>query len=299
MDIAIAFDKNYLQPFYALITSIFASNKKTQINIHSIISGISEDEINKIKEFCKQNNAQFFIYNIDYSLTSQFVLTNKWTQAVYYRLFFPKLVPSSVEKLLYLDTDIIVINELNSLFDIDLENFPVAAVYDNYVKKQELIGIHEEGIYFNSGVLLINVNEWNKQEITEQAIQYLNQYPERIKFVDQCALNAVLIGNWLAMESKYNTMYSYLPAWEEGFSRFNNAISNVNIIHFTLHRPWNMLCKNRARIFYDYYLKKSPSIKKKIWTDFSFNKLFTYLKQRIFEFYFDNLYIQKIFKLLK
>lgn len=299
MDIAIAFDQNYLRPFYALITSIFDQHKLNKISIHAIVSGVSEEELVKIKQFCLSNNAEFQTYKIDFELTSKFVLSNKWTQAVYYRLFFPMLVPSTVEKLLYLDTDIIVIGKLNELFNKNLYNYPVAAVYDNYVKKQELIGIHEEGKYFNSGVLLMNVKEWNKQEITEQAIRYLNQYPERIKFVDQCALNAVLKGKWLSIETKYNTMYSYLPFWEEGFSLFKKSILNVSIIHFTLHRPWNMLCKNRARIYYEQYLYMSPSSNKKIWTDFSVIKIFPFFKQRFFEFYFDNLYIQKIFKLLK
>lgn len=299
MDIAIAFDQNYLRPFYALIASIFDQHKSIKISIHAIVSGVNDDELDKINKYCLSNNAQFQTYKIDFELTSKFVLSNKWTQAVYYRLFFPKLVPNTVEKLLYLDTDIVVIGQLDELFKLNLEHYPVAAVYDNYVKKQELIGIHEEGLYFNSGVLLMNVKEWNKQEITEHAIQYLNQYPERIKFVDQCALNAVLKGKWLAMETKYNTMYSYLPFWEEGFSVFKKSISNVSIIHFTLHRPWNMLCKNRARIFYEQYLKMSPSFNKKVWTDFSVNKIFLFFKQRFFEFYFDNLYIQKIFKLLK
>ena len=138
-----SFEKD--KPFYALITSVFLNNKNSNFVIHSIISGISEEEIERIGTYCRENNSEFRYYTIDFNETQQFVLTNKWTPAVYYRLYFPRLVDESIERILYLDTDIIVVNDLNELFFINLDCKPLGAVYDNYVIKQEEIGITEEG----------------------------------------------------------------------------------------------------------------------------------------------------------
>jgi lipopolysaccharide biosynthesis glycosyltransferase len=92
-----------------------------------------------------------------------------------------------------------------------MNEFPVAAVYDNYVKSQPLLGIFDEGEYFNSGMLLIDVEKWREQNISEKVMEYLLKYPERIKFVDQCGLNAVLNGNWMKLPARFNRIFTYLP----------------------------------------------------------------------------------------
>lgn len=298
LHIAIAFDQNYLKQFYALITSIFANNSDNIVHIHTIASGLSEDEKRKIQNFISSQKSEIVFYEIEFNVINSFVLSNNWTLAVYYRLFFPLLV-KNVPRLLYIDTDTLVIGDLSELFSLNLNNFPVGAVYDNYVKTQELIGISEEGKYFNSGVLLIDIYKWNLLGISERAITFLNNYPEKIRFVDQCALNAVLIDNWFSLDPKYNRMYSYLPNWEEGSKPFWEIIKKTSILHFTLQRPWNILCRNRGRKLYEKYLNHSISNDKTIWNDFQLTKIIPYYKMKISEIYFDNTFLKYIIKILK
>lgn len=294
--IAVAFDQNYLHPFYALITSLFQNNPEINFNIHAISTGISDLEREKIQKYIKEEGSEIFVYSIDASPIQDFKLTSNWTHAVYYRLFLPLLVPTSVDRLLYLDSDTIVIGKISSLFDINLEEYPLAAVYDNYVKAQPLLNINLEGEYFNSGVLLIDVKKWRQQKVSERAMEYLAMHPERILYVDQCALNAVLFKNWKKIDSKYNLLYSYL---QETISKteLNTIIKNIVIVHFTLQRPWNMLCKNRLRSFYYYYLAKSPVGKRQYdYVDFEWNKIPAWVKIRLLEFYFDQPLLQWLWR---
>jgi lipopolysaccharide biosynthesis glycosyltransferase len=297
--IAIAFDHHYLQPFYALITSLFVNNEKHSIHLHTIASGISIFEKQNIELFVKEKHSQITFYTIDEQLVNRFVLVNKWTPVVYYRLFFPLLVPANVSRLLYVDTDTVIVGDIRVLFSEDLIGFPLGAVYDNYVKTQPLIGVDKEGEYFNSGVLLMDLKRWKEQNITQKAVEYLHQYPERILFVDQCALNAVLKKNWKALPEKYNLIFSYIP---EGLSRYDiqTFLLDKVIIHYTLHRPWSMLCKNRLAFLYHRYLKQSPMGRQAKWcTDFSWKKIPDFLRIQLLNLYFDLPLIPFLWRKLK
>jgi lipopolysaccharide biosynthesis glycosyltransferase len=296
--LAIAFDNNYLVPFYALACSIFENNKKTAFHFHCIIRNIEEKEKQNIIEYLKENSSRISFYEVDEKVIKNFVTLSHWNTSVYYKMFFPLLIDSSVKKILYLDTDMLVINSLNELYQTDLEGFPLAAVYDNYVKIQPDLGIIEEGKYFNSGMMLIDVKKWNIEQISQKAINFLQIYPEQIKFVDQCALNAVLKDNWLRVEEKFNLIYSYIPQ-DLSNLQLQEFIKDKVVIHFTLQRPWNFLCKNRLRVLYQYYLKKSPKKSENSIVDFHFNKLMSFLKIRLSEFYLDSPMLQKTWRKIK
>lgn len=211
MHIAIAFDSNYLLPFYALVTSLFHNNPNQQITLHCIVREVSETEKQRISNYVNNYSSFIYFYKVDEELIAKFVLRGQWTMAVYYKIFFPLIVPNTLERLLYLDADTLVINHLNPLYHIDLQHYPLAAVYDDYVKTQPNLGIYEEGHYFNSGVMLFNLKEWRNQRISEKALDILSSHPEKITYVDQDALNAVLINNWLRIPEKFNLLYSYIP----------------------------------------------------------------------------------------
>jgi lipopolysaccharide biosynthesis glycosyltransferase len=221
-----------------------------------------------------------------------------WTKAVYYRLYFPLLLKSEIQRFIYLDADTLVLKDLTKFYNLNLNSKPVAAVWDNYVNIQPLIGLDVEGEYFNSGVLLVDIQLWNQQAVSEKTIDYLIKNPEKIKYVDQCALNAVLKNNWHKLSNEYNLLYSYIPQ-ESGIEAYKRIKEETTVIHFTLQRPWNTLCKNRFRSLYNFYFKHSPAKNNKRLNDFSFSKIKDLLILRIKEFYQDHAIIKAIWRLIK
>jgi lipopolysaccharide biosynthesis glycosyltransferase len=299
MHLAIAFDVNYFFPFSALLSSILDNHESGQIKIHAIATGITEEQKTKITRRVAQHNCLIEFYAIDESTVNAFVLIHKWTQAVYYRLLFPLIIRESIDKLIYLDADTIVLRSLNSLYQLDTDGHPIAAVYDNYVKTQPLLGIIEEGEYFNSGVMLIDIAKWREEKISEQAMEYLRLYPERIKFVDQCALNAVLKNNWKKLDFRFNVMYSYLPgaASKRELKKF---LDDKIILHYTLQRPWQMLNKNRLAWLYHDHLKKSlPGREVKTYNDFEWKKIPAWLRIKSLHLYFDTPVLPALWKRIK
>lgn len=298
--IGAGFDRNYLRHFFALLGSLIESHHQNRLQLHVIAEGLRADEMKRIVDLISRSGHDISFYELDRSLVDRFQVSGQWTPVVYYRLFFSLLLPSDIQRLIYLDCDTVVIKSLWPLYSIELDGYPIAAVYDNYVKTQPRIGIFKEGEYFNSGVMLIDLNEWRNQNVSENASTYLVTYPEKILFVDQCALNAVLKDNWKKLQSRFNLMYSALP---QGISRrqMNEVLQDAVVVHFTLHRPWQMLCKNRLRFLYFYYLRRS-GIKISLatyYTDFELRKLPAFLAIRLHEFYFDMPFIQKVWRFLQ
>jgi lipopolysaccharide biosynthesis glycosyltransferase len=257
--IALAFDRNYISPFYVLLTSIFINNKDCNFNFYIIAGGLKEDELKNISEFIKKHNCIVSFYEVDDTQISNLVMPEKshFSPSTYYRLFFPSLVPEEIAKLLYIDTDIVVINSLSELYNTEVL-LPIAAALDPKDEVRPELGIFEKGKYFNSGVLLINLKEWKKANVLEKTINYLNEYPEKIKFVDQDALNAVLIDKWEKLPSKYNVTFYDIPEHIQK-KQINGFLKDKIIIHYsTQNKPWLLTCTNRLRFLYNYYLKLSP-----------------------------------------
>lgn len=293
--LAIAFDQNYLSPFYALLMSILEHNRKNKIVVHAIITGVTDKAQQDIRTLIQQHNGDIHFYEIDQQFVSKFVLVSKWTAAVYYRLFFPFVISPDVKRLLYIDTDVLVVNDLSELYNQNIDPYPVGAVYDNYVKTAPQLGITEDGNYFNSGMLLMDIDKWKEQQISEKAMQFLADYPEKIQFVDQDALNAVLKNNWKKLDWKYNTMYSCIPQ-DIRKDQLDSFIKDKVVLHFTLQRPWNTLCRNRYRDLYHHYLQISPAENKQKYTDYNSSKIVPLLKLRALEFYFDHPGIQTLWR---
>jgi lipopolysaccharide biosynthesis glycosyltransferase len=294
--LAIAFDQNYLRSFHALLESIIAN--AGDVHLHLIATGIDDERLENISAYAAGKDIQTRFYNIQDTRMNSFVTRDTWTTAVYYRLYFPLLIDGSVERLLYIDTDTIVLKKLDELYGQSLYGFPVAAVYDNFVKVQPLIGLNLPGHYFNSGVLLIDLAKWRQQQVSERAIEYLRSHPEKIRYVDQCALNAVLKNNWLMLESRYNLLYTYLPK-DPSAVNISTALADAVIVHYNLERPWLMLCKNRLRTLFRKYLKASPEYEGQILTDFSLRKIPAWIHIRLIEFYIDQEWLKHTWRKVK
>ncbi len=295
--LGIGFDKNYLLPFKAWAASLESHNSHHDLHIHALCNDLPAGDLKEIKDRVS-GFARFSLYQFDHNILSKFVIGNTWTTSVYFRLFLPELVPPDVETLIYMDLDTLVLGDLQELYTLKLKGYPLAAVYDNYVQIQPHLDILEEGNYFNSGVLLIDIKAWLNMKITDHAVRFLTEHPDKILYVDQCALNAVLRNNWLKISEKYNFLYSYLP---QGISRkqLNNYLAEIIVLHFTLQRPWNMLCKNRYRYLYFHYLRKFGVRNSRKYEDFDLMKIPSWIRIRLTEFYIDQVFIQNLWRSVK
>lgn len=289
LHLAMAFDQNYVTPFCVLLTSILVNNKDATFHFHAIATGISEADKVEIQRFVHQHRAAVSFYEISPEATEGLVLPKHlhFTEAVYYRLFFPSLVPNHVKKLLYLDTDIVVMGNVAELYHTALNGQPAGAVAEvNATANRPDLGIHETGTYFNSGVMLMDVLEWKKQKISEKAVQFLRDFPEKIVWPDQDALNVVLMNNYTKLDAKFNVLPADIPK-QLPKRKYREFLSDKVVMHYTFkdHKPWNITSVSKFRYLYQNYLKQSPRAHRKKYEDFRLTKsvVKTLVKIRVLE----------------
>lgn len=269
--LAFAFDENYVTPFYVLLTSIFANHEGCNFAIHAIAPDVKPATKKEISMFAQQHKSEMFYYEVNEADLKGLVIPEKtwFTIAAYYRLFFAQLLPITIDKFLYIDTDTVVVASLVELYNTNLGSKPLGAAQEVLRKSREDLGISDINNHFNSGVLLINAPEWRAQKITERAIQFVLDFPEAIQCVDQDALNAILINNWYKLDKKYNVLFQDVPI-DLPAKGYNEFLKDKVIIHYTLgtHKPWRSLCANKFRYLYHEYKKQSPRALEKKYTDF-------------------------------
>lgn len=262
MNIALCIDNNYAQHCGVLITSICENNINEIITFHIIYDSISASNILKLKNIISHYNKTIIFHEIDRNLLSYCPERGYYTVATYYRILLPDMLPSNISKILYLDSDIVVCGKLNDLWNTNIDNYSCGAVIDcqalNTPSIFKRLGYSSELKYFNAGVLLINIDYWRKNNIKSRTLDFIKTEPEKIQIVDQDALNYILKGTCLFISIKYNLMDQYIQKnmWDESINENdrNNAIENPLIIHYSIDKPWNYICRNPYKNEYYKYL---------------------------------------------
>lgn len=189
-------------------------------------------------------------------------------KATWYRVFLPELLPD-VRKILYLDCDLIVCDSLAELFDTDMTNNWVGAVTNvfqhNHLHRPVELGLDGPEVYFNAGVLLMNLHEMRRDHCTEALLEYGRRNAAQLEWRDQDALNVVLGGRRLALHPRWNCMNSVLlfdSAVEVfGAEQTEEARSRPAIRHFEgpdTNKPWHHLCDAELRELYQDHRRATP-----------------------------------------
>ncbi|WP_202799349.1 glycosyltransferase, partial [Treponema sp. JC4] len=126
------------------------------------------------------NRAVLSVYEMQNELDALPVPDNRLTLGAYLRFFIEKKLPSDVHKVLYFDCDIIVVDSLMELYETDISDFSLAAAFDvecdDICRYNRLDYPFKDG-YFNSGVMLINLDYWRKHSISEKALKFVMENP--------------------------------------------------------------------------------------------------------------------------
>lgn len=248
--IAVCLDNGYVMPTGVLMYSACVNNQDVDIDFH-VLTDESVDEKGQkdlIDTINKFQGKRALFYSLKSITALSFPLVKKHlTRAAYYRLFLSDILPSTIEKVLYLDGDIIVRHSLLPLWNTDITNYAAGAVMDvcdGDIKIYNRLRYPYRKGYFNSGVLLINLRYWRDNNIVTEFTEYLNAYPERIMQEDQDVMNVVLQDKKLTLPVKYNLQTSFLgndPCWDywKYESEMKMAIEDPVIVHFTSKwKPW-------------------------------------------------------------
>ncbi len=172
------------------------------------------------------------------------------SQETYYRLFIPLIFPQ-YEKIMYLDADMCILEDVAKLYEVNIGNYSVGAVPDvvcyTLQAHTETLGCSDVRKTFNAGVLLINTAQFEKQKIREKCLALLQEDYRREKriliFADQDALNIVLYENFYVLDGKWNYQPQYLPRTEDLMDdmreKYIHDQYGAAVLHYSGDRkPW-------------------------------------------------------------
>ena len=291
IELAFSFDVNYITPFLVLLASIFASNEGEEIYFHVALTNASTADKQQITQFIEEHQGKVWFYDIDMELVRSFAPpSERYGLATFYRLLLPGMMPTRIGKFIYLDVDILVVNNLRPLFDTEMETTPVGAVPEPVTYSRPDLDLNTPGEYFNAGILLINLPMWREQHIAERAIQFLKDYPEKVEYLDQDALNAVLAGNWQPLSDAYNFTWRALPP-QASRSELQQLVATKTIIHFnTALKPWHRLSLGRLDyLYHDFFNKLSfARLRRHLPVEWNTNTVGYFLKMKVLKLYWDN-----------
>ena len=274
-------DENYAMPTAVAITSLLKNKKKdTQYNLYVLGVGLSDDSISKINKAGKE-----FVNIIEQDdIFKEYIFSHEYvSSAALFKFKIPELFPQ-FDKVIYLDSDIVVQDDLTAFYNTNLEDKYAGVVKDFYSHILEFDHLRvRHDFYFNSGVMLLNLNKMRDDNISEKLISEKTVSPYS-KFMDQDIFNIVFNQNVKLLSFKFN----YMLRSGRDKKLFNQVFNedfpeNPVIIHCTPIKPWLDSEPLYHKVWYKYY-KLSPY--KNI--DLPFKKLNRIkLRQTIINSFFD------------
>jgi lipopolysaccharide biosynthesis glycosyltransferase len=246
IEIAFGCDAGYLQPLTVAVVSVLAhARDPARLRFWLITNSLDEAALLSLRAVIEENGAQLETRKpVSEVAIEEMPLGEHFTAATYYRLLLPRVLPITVSKLIYLDSDVIVRHPIEELWEADLGQWSTAAVFNPRPLNWLGLGLRREKDYFNAGVLVMDLNRWRAEHIPERALQFAAEFPGALPCADQDALNHVIAGAWKRLDLRWNQQskffqhsasylrVSWLALWRARSAPF--------IVHYsTSEKPWH------------------------------------------------------------
>lgn len=268
--IAYACDDGYAMQTGVSLYSLFDNNKELDLCVYIFSDKISDDNKTKLMHISEKFSKELIIKDMPdlNNFSGEDLYIGGWAISTYCRLFFTELLPSEIEKILWLDGDTLVVSNISEIFSKVTDDYACAAVLDTETHCKRLNGYRKREMYFNAGILLINLRYWRENRVYDRFLSEIKRRKGRSVDVDQSYINCILKGQIKKLPLEYN-FFSNLFMAEENYEEFlkkagykdyefysrdeiDYALTNVKIYHFAGaglkgFKPWLSDCLHPAK----------------------------------------------------
>jgi len=263
--VAFGIDSAYLPHMATTIASIIANNKTDCFRFLIIHDGISAADQRKAETVAPNQTFQWC--QIVEKRIAKFGTRHHWSKAAYYRLCIPEFASENTKRVIYLDSDLVVLSNLRTLWEVDLGGRPIGAVYDimmdsvAFASRWNLSSGRLK--YFNSGVLVLDLEKIRSGNMFAGAYDLIENHWEELEYTDQCVLNILFWDNWKVLDPVWN-FQRCMAIKEPNHERFalpNEIPTNRHpkIIHYTEHnKPWSVDAYHPFTWSYYKFLRRTP-----------------------------------------
>ena len=266
LHVACAAEGRYAAHSAAMLHSVAASRGEHEFHAHYLHGPeFSRRDADAIRAMLAGIGAAASFHEIAPERVAALPVVDMFTKAMWYRIFLPELVPEA-ERMLYLDVDTLALDDIAPLWQLDMAGFYVGAVTNvlmpHHRHRPASLGLANDS-YFNSGVLLMNLDAMRREGTSAELHRYAKRHRE-LEWPDQDALNVVLGSRRLALRPRWNAMNSLRFPWAaEVFAadELEEARRRPAIRHFegpADNKPWHRGCARSDRELYARHRRATP-----------------------------------------
>jgi lipopolysaccharide biosynthesis glycosyltransferase len=269
LHLSCAADRGYVRHTAAMLHSVLTAHRGLDVSVHFLHGPALPRRMRRqLEEMVLRLGGTIQFLELADERVEGLGTFEEITSTMWYRIYLPELLPD-VERVLYLDGDTLAVQPLEPLWATDLGDHLVGAVTNVFTldpaarARPEALGLPGPEAYFNSGVLLINLEEMRRDGTTAKLRDFA--LSNELMYPDQDALNAVMGARRLALHPRWNCMNSIMRyPWAEevlGAQAVAEARGGPGIRHFegpSTNKPWHRDCDFELRELYFEHRQKTP-----------------------------------------
>lgn len=263
MNVLVTLDSKYIYPLKVMLKSLFINNHEDKFAIYLMHSRLKEEEIDDIDKFIEIHGSKLYEIKIDDKYFDNAPVHLHYTKEMYYRILAFRFLPS-LDRILYLDPDILVINSVSKFYQMDINGYLYAAAYRNRIDTTAINKIrlkpYKIDNYYNSGVLLMNLvlqREYIKEEVI---FDFVEKYHWKLVMPDQDIINALYAKFIKPLdETIYNydvRRFRFYKYKTKGICDMDYVINHTVFLHFNgKKKPWHNNYQGVFHALYKHYEK--------------------------------------------
>lgn len=255
LSIVFSADRNFSVPLGLAVHSLLKhAAPGRRYDIHVLDGGVRDDVKDVIDTWKSSHDFTISYHDLRQQFRSCGSGSGDFTAAMYYRFLIPDLLPETVHRALYVDSDVMFLQDCGELFQTDLDDYCLGAVQDVYLASLgdsvrhsrivEDLGFPIDHPYYLSGQLLMNLDRMRATQAAERLIRYAETHSHLYRFPDQDIMNIVLEGEiktipyqWCIMpcfekESLAGTFHTRLKHIPYGADEILEATRRPALVHF-------------------------------------------------------------------
>ena len=243
MNILVTVNDNYVYPLKIMLGSLFRHNKEEEITVYLLHSDVSEKNRKTLDRMISYYGGKFVPIHVSEDLFADAPCPEYFSKEMYYRILAPWILPE-LNRVLYLDPDMVVLQDLSKFYQMDMNGFCYAGCKDRYgysrLQRRDP-GKWSDHIYINSGVLLCNLMELRYVTTKEEYLKYIEDHKDELEYPDQDVINFMNYNRIRYADEKYNLDPNNLHAWEYIAMIFKplNFLCKPFIFHYMGgDKPW-------------------------------------------------------------
>lgn len=209
MNILVTLDSNYVTPLCTMLSSLIRSNPRTAFDIYVAYAHLTEADFQRIGKAVDGSGSRIIGIRVPDSLFEKAPVLKRITKATYYRLFASMYLPETLERILYIDPDTLILRDISALYHLPFgDNFFAGCThmnsFTNFVQTARL-GMSPKNAYINAGILLINLRALRAFFSPNDVFDFVERHASTLFLADQDVLNALYGDRILPLDAEiYN-----------------------------------------------------------------------------------------------